>query len=380
MLVSGSFLLVCMVWPVSGSRGSAHSNALFALLLLVPALIAGPPADPDPLTLRVELPGVQDQVELVSHDPRPLALANTAPDAARGLYTGTLATQGWPLHLVYTDDVNLGVLAAPTGGQWVTVESGTLVPFQVQQMPIEPTGVPGHLDAEATEAGPVPAVPVSSQDGVLQIRLDGDQWFHSQYQGQWREVQLMVTHLVSGIYVANLGFPIEVVDQHVWTHDGPQPWGEADQLCQGGAQDPLRLFRSHWESALPITQNEHEAGHLFSGKRFAGNTIGCAYIRQLETSAAYGVSQVRGPVQNPQLYQAVVLVSHELGHNFNGIHSLAIGPGCTGGTIMWPTLCQNSPVFSGAESLAACRAGLSSCSLVSTGNAQRMHGYATERL
>ncbi len=355
--------------------------ALAGLLLVSPLVLAGPQVvtESDLEVLIVDLPGHRDSVELVTHDPRIPDLAETAPSAADGLFTGVLRDSGWALHLVWTNDLALGVLAADSGAIWVTVDAGRLVPFipTPHTMAAIPETLSPPLHAPAEE--PMQESSVSTQDGVLQVMLDGDHMFHRQHLEGWREAQLAVIHLVDAIYQTNLGFPIEVVEQHVWTQEEQEPWEDERMLCGGGSTH-LRHFRDYWEGTSPSVDSAREATHLFSGKTFNGNTIGCAYVGELDTSWAYGVSQVRGPLQLSNLHQQVTLVSHELGHNFNGIHELAFGVSCAGGTIMFDTLCANSPVFSGAESLALCKAGLPDCTLVVNGNAQRMWNYAEGRI
>lgn len=364
---------------VSRGRASFAANGLVFVLVLA-SFVAGP-SEPEPAArdLEVRLPGVVDQVELVPHDPRTPELAQAAPEAADSLFLGHLKERGWRLHLVWTEEVALGVLDLPTGATWVTVESDRIVPFVPVASKQQPMDLSPPLVAPQDDASPgMPSMEVSdTKDGVLQIALDADSTFYERLQETWREVQLMVIHLVDGVYQANLGISIEVVSQNVWTQEGSEPF-----LTSGSCFDVLPSFRSYWEDESPTTQDEREAMHLFVGEEFSGTTIGCAYIRQLETSRAYGVSQMTGPIGRIflDLHRNVALVSHEIGHNFNGVHHLALGVSCYGATIMYDTLCANSPVFSGAESLAFCKVGVNTgCGLIQ-GNAHRMWAYGSQQV
>lgn len=326
--------------------------------------------------LPVRLPGVEDRVLLQPADPRSKVLAATAPEAARGLFTGHLDHLGWRLDLSEVDHEVLGVLADPAGARWVTLENGVLVPFMPPAIGPLPMTEPLRSKA-GTELHTGSA---STKDGVLQIRLDGDAAFYDAWGDQWLEVQLAIIHLVGAIYLANLGFPFEVVHQGIWYDEEEDPL-DPQTVCGSGSL--LAEYRNHLESESPTVESEWESSHLFSGRFFTGNTIGCAYIRQLDTSAAYAVSIVRQPTVSPSLHRHVVLVAHEIGHNFGGLHSLAIGVpamGCLGATIMWANLCGNSPVFSGFEQVTTCRFDLPQCPVMHLGNAPRMWNYANQRI
>lgn len=334
--------------------------------------------EPASLTLEVVLPGALDRVELVPHDPRMPGLADEAPEAAAGLYVGTLAESGRSLHLVWTHEVALGVLDAVGGAIWVTVDAGTLVPFPAGSKVPAPGPMSDPVFSPMHDPHGAPLAATAARDGVLQLKLDADSAFHDATLGTWREMQLAVIHLVDAIYRASLGFSIEVVAQNTWTAADPEPY-----VSSGDCSNVVRSFRNYWEGESSTTSHVHEATHLFSGTGFAGTIIGCAFVGQLETAWAYGVSHVSGFLGNPlmNLYRNTVLVSHEVGHNFNGVHSLALGSSCAGGTIMYAQLCANSPMFSGAESLFLCQAGLvGECDLLQGGNAQRMWSYASPRI
>jgi hypothetical protein len=370
-----------MVWSVVRRyrmRGGLALGLVLVLLLGNPSL--GLPLETahsgDTWVLEVALPGIVDRAVLEPYDPRTPELAATLPEAASGIWAGDLAIRGWRLHLVAQEEVALGVLAVPGAAQWVALEEGRIVPFTLDD-PGPGIPLPPPLRApEAPESITLPAA--SPKDGVLQIALEGDAQFRAAYFAHAENVQLTIITLVSAIFEANLGVSFEVTDQIIHSTAEPDPYQGADQICTSNNRDILRQFRNHWEAVSPTTQDVREAAHLFTG-RFTTGTVGCAYIKQLDTSWAYGVSSVASPVTNANLYRNVALVAHEIGHNFDGRHGLAVGVDCRTSTIMFPILCFNAPVFSHAEMVIPCRVGLA-CPPLHIGNAYPMWEYAMETI
>lgn len=374
-----------MVWSSGGGFGlCAEWAAVFVgvLLLSFPSLASpggfGDAQDAEARVLDVVVPGLLDRVALRPDDPRTPELQAGAPEAAEGLWVGHLEGTGWKVHLVDRGELTLGVLAVPGATQWVTLEAGRLVPFTPD--PAEPRRLAPPLEPQEASTGHPVQETASSLDGVLQIALEGDSMFHRAWGEDWDQVQLAIIHLVGAVYEAEIGFPFEVVDQRVWEEGDPAPY-ESFQLCTNTEHDVLPRYREHSESRSRTMEDVRELSHLFTGRFSGGPTIGCAYIGALDSSFAYGVSSVADPVmKNNNLYRNVVLVSHEIGHNFGGHHHRALGENCHASTIMHPILCTNAPVFSGVETLTVCRSEAGVCPVLIDGNAHRMWDHAKDRI
>lgn len=365
--------------------------ALALLLVLLAAPLGTVGRAEGTTSTPVHLATVTDSVVLTPADPRAVHLQDRAPEAADHLLEGKLAITGGLVHLVDDGERSLGIVETPGGPAWVTLGGGGLVAVGADQLPGIPADAideehaapvdkgalhaptPGERDAETTGSAD------AGQDGTLQIFLDGDRAFWADHRGTWAEHQLAIAHLVDAIYQVNLGIDIEVVEQHIWPLVGDNPL-TSNQLCEH--PNLLRQFRDHWEATKPVVGHPWEAAHLFTGRGLQGTTIGCAYIGQLGTPWAYGVSQTLGGDSLANLYRDVVLTSHELGHNFDGRHGPATGgASCVGATIMWPTLCFNNPTFSGilGDATGVCPDPPGQPCLLD-GNAHRMSAYASERI
>lgn len=343
----------------------------------------GATAANDPAVREVPVDLGADETVAVLHpaDPRAPSLAADDPEAAAGLWAGQLSGDAGRVHLVEAEDGSVGLVETGDGLRWVTLDGGHLVPA-------EPAGSDAAdrpaLDDDALEAahGGQMMGTSSPVDGEVQILLDGDFEYWSSTRFDWDDHQLRVIHLVDLIYRHHFSIGFEVVDQHV-TDVSDQPL-TSNTICEPGGL--LREFTGHWEIKRPTLDAQRELAHLFTGKSLnSGNTIGCAWIQQLETENAYGVSQSYGV---GSLHRDVRLVAHEIGHNFAGEHDLALPtPGgpydrenlTEPSSLMFPLVTTAQPFFSdtpgGTESTAA-EQGL----VKDGGNVDPMRSYATGRV
>lgn len=362
---------------------------LAAALLTLPAAAAAMPA---PFDAAVEAAG--GTLALYPADPRTEEARADAPDAADGLLEGTLPGGG-DVHLVRTADGTAGLAEVGDVLVPVSVQDGTLA---VWNPDVPAPAAPGALEGDAAEAPPAPeALPPTTAadtapDGTLDLLLDADAEYVDEHGDEWDDHQLRVVHLLDAILEHNLGTNVSVTEQHGWQDPSSQPL-QSYELC--ASSDLLSEFRAHWEGARPTTDAPRDAAHLFTGKNTVGTTIGCAFVQELDTSYAYGVSEVRDGASTygrmAEIYQDTILVAHEIGHNYGGEHGRALpGPGtppsslyCYGATLMYPTLCAENPTYSGQGTAAAdgLAQGTPAADLVSPmGNAPPMRDYADGRI
>lgn len=362
---------------------------ILAVLVLVTGPVATPLAHAGPgarTAPTVTLEGTA--LELVPADPRAPALSMEDPGTARGLYAAALP-DGGRLHLVWTQDRSIGVLSQGDEVSWVTVRDGQVVPLETMDpVPASlhgdqawaPTQTPPGEDAPLD---PSPTPSGAAGDGVLDIHLEGDAAYRYRWGGLWGHHQLRVAHLVDAILQANLDIELQVESQHAWRSFLAEPY-QSNQLCE--EPNLLREFRDHMETERTPTQEApREVAHLFTGKPIEGSTIGCGYVREIETSWAYAVSEVaRIPssddplaAEQGSIYRDAILFAHELGHNMAGLHKYAEGVSCAASTIMWPVLCSNSPSYAGARTFDLEPHCEGACTF---GNAGRMHAYTADRI
>lgn len=306
-----------MAWEADETRLGPAAACLLALALAaatVPVPGGGAASD-DRREVPVRLGPVGDVAVLEPADPRSDELRAEAPSVADGLFSGTLAERGWALDLVVGEDASLGLVHGPAGPSWVRLADGVLVPVDRSVLA---GAVEGPIDREREAPTEAEAGSTSPKDGVLQLALEGDYEYYTKTLDAWDEYQLQVIHLVNAIYTEEVQVPFEIVDQRIAT--SPDQPVTGDEICVPGPDDVLQQFRDYREAASPTVDSERELAHLFTGKAFSSTTIGCAYLSEIDTSYAYGVSQTFGPLSVGDLVRDVVLVAHELGHNFDGWH------------------------------------------------------------
>ena len=119
---------------------------------------------------------------------------------------------------------------------------------------------------------------------------------------------LSILNMVEGMFEAELGLSISVVQQHTWS--------VADPFAGANIEAVMQNFRGYWNLNFPVSTTPRDATHLFSGKP---NVLGqgWAYVGVVCRSAdfAYGVS---GRVDwAPAKF---LLTAHELGHNVGANH------------------------------------------------------------
>ena len=82
------------------------------------------------------------------------------------------------------------------------------------------------------------------------------------------------------------------------------------------ASQLLGTFNNVWSSS-PENQIPRDVAHLFTGVNIDGGTIGIAYLADICTNNAYGLSESRF---SSIFSRRVALTTHELGHNWSSSH------------------------------------------------------------
>lgn len=306
-----------------------------ATLLLAPALLTVTADQPveEVLLIPTLLGGVPDVARLTPYDPRSPAAAALAPDAADGIYSGTLKATGGFVRLVLTPEGGIGL--ADIGGslRWVTLQDGLLVPVPFTSGHIDDVLHEVDVELEAPETTSSAAAMSAQGDGVLQILVDGDYEYYKVFKDDWDDYQLRVFALVSAIYERDLDIRIEVHEQHVWKTPTNPLTGRIE--CTGDSSDMLVQLRNHWESVSPTTSAPRELTHAFSLKPaarhpYGGYLWGCGYLSVVESSYGYSAGRIitafAGVIggYGSLLQINVILTAHEVGHNFGGLHERAM--------------------------------------------------------
>lgn len=118
----------------------------------------------------------------------------------------------------------------------------------------------------------------------------------------------------SAIYIKEVNVKLVIPYLRVWTTTDPYPGTNSSAV--------LNQFRNEWNANQQSVQRT--LVHMIS--RRSGNMGGIAYINTLcsggSTGYGYGFSNTDGPIQPLPTYSwDVMVVSHEMGHNFGSNHT-----------------------------------------------------------
>ncbi|MEL7060461.1 MAG: M12 family metallo-peptidase [Acidobacteriota bacterium] len=200
----------------------------------------------------------------------------------------------------------------------------------------------------ALEVATMPESRGSLPTFTARIAVDSDNDFLDLFQGNTNDAIAYIGDVFSfssSIYLDEVETSLEVVDVTLWS--APDPWTQNGTLCS------LMEFGKYWNDNNDSISRT--AAHFLSGANFGG---GVAWVGVLcrndftvnlsdfglncpglavssNYGGAYGVSaDLDGnfDLSNPQIVWDVVVISHELGHNFDSPHTHCYNQASTAGT------------------------------------------------
>lgn len=295
-------------------------------------------------------PVLPDGVRPVALDgdgsPRPVA----RPDVAT--YSGQLLEVPGSVVRIAVDDRVRGYILLPSGQMlWFEPSDGGTVevvpvaslgsPAPVQEASLDGDAMPGRREGPADR----PVDTTGAAEGVpleLRMAIEGDYWFwyhHSSPQeDSWQDYMAIAVHFLEGITVSQLQTKVRVTWMGAWTEQDPY---YTPELC-GSEDTRITRFRDHWEqerSDIP-----RDVAHLLTGLP-GTSSIGCAYTRELGTPLAYAVTNWNPLGDALFTYLKLNVFSHEVGHNFGGLHGRSLHAYRTAGTLMSPGPPVPTPVL-----------------------------------
>lgn len=221
------------------------------------------------------------------------------------ILTGDDTVVVWPKRLTDPD--------APRSAHAYTVDTGGRAAFAD---PVDSGGEPGIPD-------PIPEQPFytlpATQVRQARIFMVADEAFtryHAAYYGigatdRAEEVAIAVVLMLDAVYAKQVGVRFSIAGVDLWTRPDP--------FLAPTLSATLGQLRDYYEfGGGRVTAPSRDLTHLLTGIDHPGTEVGRAYVGYLSTSYAYGVSEVLLPTQ-----RTAVLVSHEVGHNFGGVHERA---------------------------------------------------------
>jgi hypothetical protein len=182
-------------------------------------------------------------------------------------------------------------------------------------------------DLHSVDITATPSNPETTAVKVAELATEAD-YEYSQAELDPNARILAIVNAVDAIYRSELNLSLSVTYQHAWTVS-------SDPYTATDSSELLYEYTNYWSANF--TQN-HDLGHLWTGKNLDGSVVGVAWVGTVCGTAKYGLSQRLGS----NAYD-VPLAAHEIGHNFDASHD-----DCTGGKtyIMCPSLISNASTFS----------------------------------
>jgi hypothetical protein len=177
------------------------------------------------------------------------------------------------------------------------------------ELTLPETGASAPLTSDASTAdGSAPGIAAAGALREIELGTEADAPFVSQAGGAAAANSriLSIVNMVNGIYETDLGLTNRVVVQR--THTGSDPYTTTD------AGDLLDQFRFQYLSNVATV---YDGAMLFSGRDFAGSTVGVAFVGSTCTPYRFGVAQFLSQ-HDPT---TALIVAHEEGHNLGALHT-----------------------------------------------------------
>ena len=181
------------------------------------------------------------------------------------------------------------------------------------------TGLAGRTGTTGDASGLPPPVAAFSPTLLAQVAVDTDQELLALFASTDDALEYLsdLAAAASAIYDADTDVRIKFTFIRLWSI--PDPWTALTTTTM------LDEVRNYWQANEAGTPRD--VTHFLSGK--SGSKGGLAYVDVLcHPTHAYGVSKVFGSfdVMNPNDTWDVVVLAHELGHNFGSEHTHCYDP------------------------------------------------------
>ncbi len=153
---------------------------------------------------------------------------------------------------------------------------------------------------EKAPAGPDNAV------AILKLKPYGDAEYYNINPADWASRMTAQVNSTEGIYKHDINVEFEIMGMGTYVNAANQPLTSTF---------PTRLIDQLAGAFQDASGTSRQLVFLHTGKNLGGDTLGVAYQARFGRCLGYALAQ-----QAPTYYLGIILIAHEMGHNFNAAH------------------------------------------------------------
>jgi len=189
-------------------------------------------------------------------------------------------------------------------------------------------------------AAPAPSVAAAGMR-VAQLAIETDRELRQKFPSDQATLDYLGELLAAASAIYERDVSVRLTFSYIRLWGGADPWAATDP---SGALDEVRAYWLKPSNNMATIAGPRDLVHFLSGKTVQG---GVAYLNALcSQTYGFGVSQVRGgfDLASPSNIWDVMVLTHEVGHNFGSPHTHCYQPpldrcynaepGCYGGAVV----------------------------------------------
>ncbi len=160
---------------------------------------------------------------------------------------------------------------------------------------------------------------------IAEVEIAFDMPFQAAFGAQATAQALSILNIVDGHYLNDLNISIDAITVEMLANDLFNTSVAASPVLDAGTLlDDIETKKNN--NLIPFVSNNNALTHVVTGRDFAGNTLGVAYLGSVCEANGFstGTSSIYYDGVTPNVALTAVVVAHELAHNLGSDHD---GPG-----------------------------------------------------